>query len=354
MPVFSVVRVPNSADSLCQLPLTGATLIEMRSLVNIRSVKAAVLAAATLMASALLTGGAASAAPQTLLTAQSAAVSHLQAESQEALEAYWTPERMRNAKPGNTINSHGWAAQGRSIMPKADLGAGEAVRLQKPAPVKRADSPAPVSHIGKVFFTLGGQNYVCSGNSVQSTNQSTVATAGHCTHDLKAGWATKFVFVPAYNNGSAPYGMWSATSLHSTSEWVSRNDISYDGAFAVVAPQSGRTLTATVGASSVGFNLARGLTYTAYGYPAASPFNGETLKSCYGKATRDRIGGTQSQGIRCDMTGGSSGGPWFIGSGSGGTQNSLNSFGYNVQKNVMYGPYFGSSIQNAYVTAANR
>lgn len=320
---------------------------------NSRGLKAAVFAASTLMASALLSGGAAQAAPQMPTKAPAATNSHTQVDSQEALEAYWTPERMKNAKPGNTINSQGWGEQGRSIMPKAGAEA-QAAPQPKAAPLKRAGSPAPVSHIGKVFFTLGGQNYVCSANAVQSTNQSTVATAGHCTYDINAGWASKFVFVPAYNNGDAPYGMWSATSLHSTNEWVSRNDISYDGAFAVVAPLNGRTLAATVGASKIGFNLARGLTYTAYGYPAATPFNGETLKSCYGTASRDRIGGTQSQGIPCDMTGGSSGGPWFIGSGSSGTQNSVNSFGYNIQKNVMYGPYFGSSIQTAYSTASNR
>ncbi|GAB3540827.1 peptidase [Arthrobacter tecti] len=321
---------------------------------NSRGLKATVLAASTLVATALMAGGAANAAPEAQLKAQGATVSHVQVESQESLEAYWTPERMKDAKPGNTINSQGWAEQGRSVMPKAGAGTLKAAPEKKAAPSKRAGSPAPVSHIGKVFFTLGGQNYVCSANSVQSANQSTVATAGHCTYDINAGWASKFVFVPAYNNGDAPYGMWSATSLHSTSEWISRNDISYDGAFAVVGPQDGKTLAATVGASKIGFNLARGLSYTAYGYPAASPFNGETLKSCAGRASADRIGGSQSQGIPCDMTGGSSGGPWFVGSGSGGTQNSVNSFGYNTQKNVMYGPYFGSSIQTAYFTASNK
>lgn len=30
---------------------------------------------------------------------------------------------------------------------------------------------------GKVFFTVGGNDYVCSGNSVASTNGSTVSTS---------------------------------------------------------------------------------------------------------------------------------------------------------------------------------
>jgi len=59
-------------------------------------------------------------------------------------------------------------------------------------------------------------------------------------------------------------------------------------------------------------------------------------------------GGTQSQGIPCNMTGGSSGGPWF----TGGLQNSINSFGYGGVPNTMFGPYWGSVIQGAYNTAA--
>ncbi|WP_235830808.1 trypsin-like serine peptidase [Arthrobacter cheniae] len=316
---------------------------------NSKGLKAGMIAASALMASALMAAGPVQAAP----TAPSAGtVSHTQNESQVALDAYWTTDRMKNAKPANTINS-GWAAEGRSIMPKA--GQESVAKAPKETVVEaRATAQTAVPHIGKVFFSQGGQNYVCSGNSVQSGNQSTVATAGHCTYDLSTGFVTNFVFVPAYNNGAAPYGKFTARSLHAANEWVSRNDINYDGAFAVMNTLNGRTLSATVGASSIGFNMARNFGYTAYGYPAASPFNGERLYSCSGTASADRIGGTQSQGIPCDMTGGSSGGPWFVGSGAGGTQNSVNSFGYNTQKNVMYGPYFGSSILAAYTTAASR
>lgn len=321
---------------------------------NSRGLKAGLLTASALLASVLMAAGPVQAAPTQEPTGSAAGttVSHAQNQSQAELDAYWTADRMKNAKPANTINS-GWAAEGRSIMPK---GGKETVAKAPKEPVVQPNAVAQtaVPKIGKVFFTQGGQNYVCSGNSVQSGNQSVVATAGHCVHDLSTGFVTNFVFVPAYSNGSAPYGRFAARSLHAASEWVSRNDISYDGAFAVVNTVNGRTLSATVGASSIGFNLARNLSYTAYGYPAASPFNGERLYSCSGTASADRLGGTLSQGIPCDMTGGSSGGPWFVGSGSGGTQNSVNSFGYTSQKNVMYGPYFGSSIQAAYSTAAGR
>ena len=79
-------------------------------------------------------------------------------------------------------------------------------------------SETPVKHIGKVFFTLGGANYVCSANSVSSRNKSTVSTAGHCVFDGPGAVATKFIFVPAYVNGPAPYGKWTANALYAASE----------------------------------------------------------------------------------------------------------------------------------------
>ena len=213
-------------------------------------------------------------------------------------------------------------------------------------------SETPVKHIGKVFFTLGGANYVCSGNSVSSTNKSTVSTAGHCLNEGPGAFATKFTFVPAYLNGSAPYGMWTAKSLHAPTQWSSGGDMTYDTGFAVMNTLNGQTLSDVVGASGVQFNAARGLSYKSFGYPAARPFDGESLKSCSGTATNDPYNPQfNTQGIPCNMTGGSSGGPWFIGSSSTGYQNSINSYGYGTKSTTMYGPYWGSVIQQAYSTA---
>ena len=49
----------------------------------------------------------------------------------------------------------------------------------------------------------------------------------------------------------------------------------------------------------------------AYGYPAARPFDGKTLWSCSGTVVDDTFGGSQDQGLACNMTGGSSGGGWL-------------------------------------------
>ncbi|WP_205571841.1 trypsin-like serine peptidase [Arthrobacter celericrescens] len=267
---------------------------------------------------------------------------------------YWTPERMRSAIPGDVLAQKA-LERGKSTS-RAAVEQGTSTRITgkagKGKPVLHTNEN-PVPHIGKVFFTLGGLNYVCSGNSVASANKSTVSTAGHCLNEGPGAFATNFVFVPAYLNGAAPYGKWTARALYTTNQWSSGGDIQYDTGFAVVSTLNGQSLSDVVGASGVEFNAARGLSYKAFGYPAASPFDGQSLKACTGTAINDTInpGGT-TQGIPCDMTGGSSGGPWFIGSTSAGYQNSVNSYGYGSRSTTMYGPYWGSVIQQAYSNAS--
>ena len=267
---------------------------------------------------------------------------------------YWTPERMASAIPGDVLANKALARGTNS--PAAAVEKGASTQISGKAARGKTTlhaSESPVANIGKVFFTMGGSNYVCSGNSVSSTNKATVSTAGHCVNEGPGAFATNFVFVPAYLNGAAPYGKWAAKALYTTAQWSSAGDMQYDTGFAVVSPLNGQNLSDVVGASGVQFNAARGLTYKSYGYPAATPFDGQSLISCTGPASDDPNNPQfNAQGIPCDMTGGSSGGPWFIGTSSGGYQNSINSYGYGTRSTVMYGPYWGSVIQQAYSTAA--
>ena len=266
--------------------------------------------------------------------------------AQDRVTAYWTAKRMREAVPAKAPSTATASSSGvergapYTVAARAKPGGGTTY----PAQVVRTT--------GKVFFTEGGTNYVCSGTATSSTNGSVVTTAGHCVNEGPGAYVTNFAFVPAYNNGTRPYGTWTARTLVTTSEWANNGDITYDGGFAVMNTLGGQTLATAVGGQGIAFNQPRGLTYNAYGYPAAGKFNGQTLQSCSGTATPDPYGQTQSQGIPCDMTGGSSGGPWLISNNT--VLNSVNSFGYQGLRNVMFGPYFGSQIQSAYSTASTR
>lgn len=312
------------------------------------------VAAALLLAGALLgaTASTAGAAPQPANdTIESKTISSIQADA--AME-YWTPQRMGNAKTAENLTRSYSSSNMPLATGKPTKIAGLSANKAKPTVDTSSKTVAetPVSHIGKVFFSLGGADYACSGNAVVAANEATVSTAGHCVNEGPGSFATRWVFVPAYENGSSPYGTFAATELVAPTEWTQNGDINYDTAFAVVSDQSGVSLADQVGASGVAFNQDRGLPYTAFGYPAALPFDGESLRSCDGTASDDPYGQTQSQGISCDMTGGSSGGPWFL-DGSDGFQNSVNSFGYVGLRDTMFGPYWGSVIQQAYQTAQN-
>lgn len=267
-------------------------------------------------------------------TAQRAAVSS--AEQQDVVK-YWTKDRMRNAIPIESKYSLKLSKSQAQALKKKPM-AGSAATQQTPQP-----------RMGKVFFTLGGADYVCSGTATNSTNGSVVTTAGHCVNEGPGAYATKFAFVPAYLNGNAPYGTWTARALVTTNAWKNSGDFNYDVGFAIMNTNGGKTLTGAVGGYPIAFNQARGGTYTAYGYPAASPFNGQTFWSCQGTVMNDTYGGSNDQGLPCNMTGGSSGGGWI----KNGNLNSVNSFGYTAIRDVMWGPYFGSTIQSTYTTAAN-
>lgn len=298
----------------------------------IRSMLAGIALAGATAAAAVPAAAAPSAAKSQDHTVSSHQAATTKAE-QRRVKAYWTAARMKSAKPADARFT-GAKAAGAGRGKKA----GNAVQ----------ETPQP--EVGKVFFTLGGTDYVCSGTATASGNDDVVTTAGHCLNEGPGAYATNFAFVPAYENGNRPYGTWTAKRLFTTTQWANSGDFEFDAGFAVMnADATGRSLTDVVGSYPVAFNQARGLLYKSYGYPAASPYNGQLLWSCTGTATNDPYGST-TQGIPCSMTGGSSGGGWI--STTTGALNSVNSYKYRADNSTMYGPYFGSVIQSAYNAAA--
>jgi len=264
----------------------------------------------------------------------------------KAVDAFWTAERMQNAAP---------VEESRAATPRA---VAEAPTAPAAAPsdavmVSPPYTSAPTRTNGKVFFSDDGLNYVCSGTALLSGNESTVWTAGHCVHDGEGGFHTNWAFVPAYSDGTAPYGTWSARSLLTTRGWFRRGDLSYDFGAAVVSPggTAAGSLTDAVGGRNIAFNGSRTQTFQAHGYPAGSPFDGSDLWVCTGTvAYTDSSADPPTMGLPCDMTGGSSGGGWI---GSSGSVSSVNSYGYNTLPDVMFGPYQGTRARSLYTQAAS-
>jgi V8-like Glu-specific endopeptidase len=202
---------------------------------------------------------------------------------------------------------------------------------------------------GKVFFSDGYANYVCSGTALTSGNESVVWTAGHCVNEGPGAFYTNWAFVPGYRDGAGPYGTWTARTLLTTAAWAQSGDFGYDLGAAVVNTSDGVTLTDTVGSRGAAFNEPAEQHYLSHGYPAAPPFSGGRMYVCESDlAARDTSASPPTMAIGCDMTGGSSGGGWVVGD----SVLSVNSYGYRTQPGVMYGPYQGFVAQQLYASAA--
>ena len=313
----------------------------------------------------LLAGAAAaSAAPANPDPGARSAAAHPAAASQHAqqnVREYWTPQRMRNAESASTlIDKSGQQAGSAPVergkpttVPPAHGKAGKVTEVLNEIGAAWEKGGKVTKTTGKVFFTLGGKDYVCSGSAVNSQNKDVVLTAGHCVNEGPGAFATKWMFAPGYDQGKTPHGEWTARKLYTTSQWKNSGDISYDVGFAAMNTLNGKHLVGAVGGQGIGFNQDRGQMMYSFGYPAGSPYDGQDLIYCAGTVQDDPTGRTNDQGMKCNMTGGSSGGPWFVNfdptTGTG-TLNSVNSFKYRGDPK-MYGPYFGSAVQQVYQTA---
>jgi V8-like Glu-specific endopeptidase len=170
---------------------------------------AAVMVGALFTTGGLLAAGGASAADGATSSPETSDVEHWVVPQTMQGGGHWTPERMRAATPGDVLvrdNVAAEAATARSEPPT--VGSSSAVPAQSAdrQVTTAAAQEAPIDHIGKVFFTLQGTDYVCSGNAIAAVNENTIATAGHCLNSGPGDFASRLTFVPAYENGAAPFG----------------------------------------------------------------------------------------------------------------------------------------------------
>lgn len=215
------------------------------------------------------------------------------------------------------------------------------------------------STTGKVLFSLGTSNYVCSGSLVNDSlsSRSVVLTAGHCMYDDRNNtFATNWIFWPDFESHKILTTSCNvdvcflADRLVTTTQWRD-GDFEHDYGFAVLqANASGKQADAVYGSQAIAFSQASLQHVYAFGYPHANPYDGTRLIYCAGKTKSDPYGST-TQGVGCDMTGGSSGGPWFTGFNEAtgtGSLYSVNSYKYRNDKKTMYGPQLRDGAKLAY------
>jgi hypothetical protein len=313
----------------------------------------------------------------------------------EAVAAYWTPERMAAAQPmdlqtasadsrtsiqsepvGGTPTLVDGGAPGTKTtavpyhpsVKAVDLTGLTAAWYSYPFPYDRTSiSAASGSHyypyitVAKVFFTQNGGNYVCSATAAASNNHRVALTAGHCVNagGSSGYWSYNVYVCPGYYYGEdSRWGCWGIIDEWTTNEWYYYSNLRQDfGAFVTANSSdkvSGR-LTDWVGSQGVAWyygpqNGQLPQLWWQFGYPAAAPFAGNQVISCQSSlAVMDGVSsraGPDTNGVGCDMTGGSSGGGWVWQFKTGAAAGYLN--GHNDYKYIspswpeaMFSPYYG-------------
>jgi V8-like Glu-specific endopeptidase len=298
--------------------------------------------------------------------------------AQSATVRYWTPARMaaalqdaqqpkkikrallrhlvkQPAAPATGGSTADLASSTKPHQPSAapDTG-GQGVRWTRGGTVAGA--------VGKVFFTLDGEDYVCSGTLVGGRESDTVLTAAHCaTSGSTAGgdvdWATNWLFVPGYHDGQMPYGEYAARKFFVTKGWTgpSGGSEQYDVAFVRIATGTLSGKTARPPSLPISFadgqDTAPASSAYVFGYPSLAPFVGLYPDYCAGP-----VGATSgSVRIDCAMTAGDSGGPWVAGlnpATGNGTVIGVSTYKLSSNLSMLYGAVLGPAARALYAQAA--
>lgn len=228
--------------------------------------------------------------------------------SGDGVASYWTAERMEAAVP-------------LSLDPQGEPTAGTA----RASVARAATAGTAPRSVGKLFFSDALGDYVCSAATVNSAGRNLIITAGHCVNEggqsglLGLGGCSagdtfdNFLFVPRYANGTGPDGEWVGTRAIMHRQWVEECDaFAYDNALIELAPSNGRRIVDVVGGNGLALDHPQTQTgVNIWGWPAQAPFDGETARRCNGPTAQYADTGTDAA-MECDMTGGASGGPWFL------------------------------------------
>jgi V8-like Glu-specific endopeptidase len=232
--------------------------------------------------------------------------------------------------------------------------AGRGLRLVHGGPVAAA--------LGKIFFTLGGSDMVCSGALVRSKHAYVVLTAAHCVRNGRGQWATNWTFVPGYKDGTDPYGQYTARRFFVSSRWTGPDTgrERYDVAFVRVTPVAAggpRRADAPAGLpirfAATQKAVGSGVAYV-FGYPALAPYTGLYANYCAGQAAASTIRPGSVRTL-CAMTAGDSGGPWLAGfsprAGTG-TVAAVTAYKLSGDLRFLYGTVLGPSARALYLKAS--
>jgi V8-like Glu-specific endopeptidase len=124
--------------------------------------------------------------------------------------------------------------------------------------------------VGVLFTTTSGGGlggHFCSASVVDSPGRDLVITAAHC---VSGSNSAPIAFVPGYDNGRMPYGIWRVTKVIADPSWISSANPDADVAFLVVTGPGGAKIQDVTGGERLGIGQAAGQDVSVVGYPEGS------------------------------------------------------------------------------------
>ncbi len=230
--------------------------------------------------------------------------------AQSAARSFWTPAAMTAATAASAVR------QELRLGPLYGVGSLPSLISQSPPRgIPGSTSFSGVPTVGALFYTSGSGRHFCTASVVASTTGTIVLTAAHCVYSGR--YSANLVFVPGYEDGSAPYGAWAVRQITVARGWRQRQDPSLDYAFldVVPPPASVGPIQVVTGALTLGFRLHDKQSITVIGY------NDSDQRPIRCATKSFKFSNSQMEFYCRGFWYGTSGGPWIIGfhggSGSG-------------------------------------
>ena len=203
------------------------------------------------------------------------------------------------------------------------------------------------------LFVPGGYPvlHTCTASVIRSKSRDVIMTAAHCMHGTGQG----YVFVPGYEDGRTPYGVWHVTAAYGARQWIrqAKSSTQHDFAFLRVANQKIdgvlTRLQDVVGGNRLGSAAKPKSVVRVSGYPVGS---GGRPITCRAPVYLHR----GYPAFNCGgFVGGTSGSPWLVGHGKVRTVVGLISGLHQggCSPATSYSSRLGSSARSAFKRAAH-
>jgi V8-like Glu-specific endopeptidase len=125
--------------------------------------------------------------------------------------------------------------------------------------------------VGALFEHSASGNHFCTASVVDSPGHDLLITAAHCINGGNGrGYNQDIVFIPGYQNGTEPYGVWTPSKLLVDSRWASSADPDFDVGFVVLSSRGGQNIQDVLGANRIAFNAGFSHLVRVTGYPSSA------------------------------------------------------------------------------------